>query len=309
MAKKFNLISNITNGAGLQKDTELLKQMLESYGHQVTCTMFNLSSPTFRKHDVNIFLEVVTPSWFPYADENWLMPNSEWWGQCWEGLVPRFSKVLCKTKDCFEIWKKKVGTRAIYTGFEANDFYQPNVERKPVFLHLAGKSETKNTAAVMEAWKQFNLPYPLIVSAFKENIVRLCQGIPNVTQITRFSDADAQRMLNECRFHIMPSKYEGFGHAIHEALSCKGIVITTDAPPMKDFAGIERRLLIPVAVKKPRPPLTWFYEVTGAAVAAAVHKAAQLYQDEIETIGDAARDGFLLERDEFRRIFREVAGG
>jgi hypothetical protein len=45
---------------------------------------------------------------------------------------------------------------------------------------MAGKSETKNTAAVMEAWRQYPLP-PLTVIAWKPNIARNCKGVPNVT--------------------------------------------------------------------------------------------------------------------------------
>lgn len=301
----YNLISNITNGAGLQRDTELLRRMLEAAGHKVTCTMFNESAPTFRPHDVNVFLEVVNPSWVRYAKENWLVPNSEWWGTCWESTVPSFSKVLCKTRDCYDIWQRKVGGRAIYIDFEANDFYQPDIVRQPVFLHLAGKSETKNTAAVMVAWRDFRLPYKLVVSAFKPNIVALCRNIPNVVQVDRFDEQQTIRMMNECQFHIMPSKYEGFGHAIHEALGCKGIVVTTDAPPMRDFSGIQRSLLIP-STKTPRNHLTPFYDVTGAAVAQAVHNAARLYPDQLVAMGDDARTGFLADRDFFRAKFAEV---
>lgn len=306
--RTFNLISNISNGAGLQKDTELLRGLIESHGHSVTCTMFNESAPTFRPHDVNIFLEVVTPQWLQFGKQNWIVPNSEWWYPCWDPVLPRINKVLCKTKDCHEIWTRKAGSRAIYIGFEANDFYKSGIQRKPTFLHLAGKSETKNTAAVMEAWRNFNLPYPLIISAFKPGIVELCQGVKNVTQVHRFGDSQAVEMLNECQFHIMPSKNEGFGHAIHEALGCKGIVITTDAAPMNQFTGVDKRLLIPVARKVPRL-LTFFHEVSGQDVAAAVHKAAQLYPDELEAIGNAAREGFIADRTFFREKFAEVVNG
>jgi hypothetical protein len=305
--KTFNLISNITNGAGLQKDTELLARMLESYGHKVTRTMFNDPYPTFRRHDVNIFLEVISHPWLFHATENWLVPNSEWWGQCWEPFIPRFNKVLCKTKDCLNIWNRKVGNRAIYTGFEANDYFNADVPRQRTFLHLAGKSETKNTAAVIAAWRTYNLPYPLIVSAFKPNIMALCKGVPNVTLVTRFGDDEAKHVINECLFHVMPSKNEGFGHAIHEALGCKGIVITTDAPPMNEFAGIDKRLCVGVERKSPRPPLTFFYEVNPGILANMVHKAAQLNEAEISSMGELARAGFLSEREFFRNKFEELA--
>lgn len=307
---RFNLISNITNGAGLQKDTELLRRMLVEAGHAVTCTMFNESNPTFRQHDVNVFLEVVTPAWLRYAGQNWIVPNSEWWYPCWDSVLPNVSRVFLKTKEAHKIWSNKVGAgRCVMLGFEANDFYQPDEPRTRTFLHLAGKSETKNTAAVCAAWRDHNLPYPLIVSAFKPEIMRLCKGVPNLTLVERYTDAQAVRKLNECMFHIMPSKNEGYGHAIHEALSCKGIVITTDAPPMNEFNGVDKRLLIPVEKKVPRL-LTHFFEVNPAEVAAACHRAVRLYPDQIEQIGETARAGFLADREAFRAAFaKEFANG
>lgn len=303
---KFNLISNITNGAGLEKDTNLLKALLESFGHAVTCTMFNENNPTFRQHDINIFIEVVTPAWIRFARENILMPNSEWWYPCWDHMLPHVTRVLCKTKACHEIWSRKVGpNRAIMMGFESNDFYRPEVERLPKFLHLAGKSETKNTATVCAAWRDYNLPYPLTVSAFKPEIIQHCRGIQNLTLVERFTDEQAIVALNSHQFHIMPSKNEGYGMAIHEALSCKGIVLTTDAPPMNEFAGIDRLMCIPVASSTPRL-LTKFYEVTPGALAATVHKAARLDAGYIQVLGDAARIGFLQEREQFRNEFKKL---
>lgn len=299
----FTIISNITNGAGLEKDYVLIKSMLESYGHKVTGEMFNAPCPIYRNSDVNIFLEVVAPNYLRFGKQNWLIPNSEWWFDCWNSSLPYFSKVLCKTHDCYELWCKKVGAaKCVYVGFEANDYYREEVERQPTFLHLAGKSETKNTFAVAEAWRKYNLPYKLVVSAFKPEIVKMVQGLPNVTQVTRFPDV--VQVLNECRFHIMPSKNEGFGHALSEAAGCKGVILTTNAPPM-NMKPVDKRLLIPVWKTVPRL-MTKFYEVTPEAVANAVHLAASLAPAELQTIGDGAREQFLRERDDFRRKFEEV---
>lgn len=304
---KFTIVSNITNGAGLQRDYELLKGMLEAKGHTVHGEMFNSNNPTFWPSDVVVFLEVVDPRWFrPGVQQYWMVPNSEWWYPMWEPFVKRFSKVLCKTKDCLRLWMPKVGARATFMGFEANDFYRPEVERKKIFLHLAGKSETKNTQAVVAAWRQFHLPYQLIISAFKPCIMNLCRNIPNVTLVTRFDETQVRRVMNECRFHIMPSKAEGYGHAIHEALGCGGAVLTTNAPPMNEFAGLDDQLLIPVAQTTPRPPLTLFYEVNAAGVAQAVNRAWQLRDDTLRIISEKARDGFLADRQAFRMAFDKL---
>lgn len=304
MSKSFTIISNITNGAGLEKDYLLLKRMLESYGHTVRGEMFNSPNPTFRHADVNIFLEVINDKHMPYGKENWVVPNSEWWYDCWNHTLPRFNKVLCKTRDCYDLWSAKVGAaRCVYIGFEANDYYRPEIVKKPVFLHLAGKSETKNTYAVMQAWRQFSIPHPLIVSAFKPEIINLTRGVKNVTQVTRFPDV--VQVMNECRFHIMPSKNEGFGHALSEAAGCKGVVLTTDAPPMNQ-KPVDPRMLIGVERSVPRL-MTKFYEVSPAAIANRVALATSLPTEELDRIGEEAREKFLFERQAFREALAEVA--
>lgn len=303
----FNIVTNIVNGAGLQRDYLLLRGLLESYGHQVTGTMFNDANPTFRQHDVNIFLEVIRPEHMRFARRNWVMPNSEWWYPEWEPCLRGMELVLCKTPDAYAIWNAKVGQRAVYTGFESNDFYRPDVKRVPEFLHMAGKSETKNTAAVMAAWRNYNLPYKLTAVAFKPEIVKLCTGVPNVMHVERYTDEQVIQKMNECIFHIMPSKYEGFGHYIHEAIGCGGVVVTTDAAPMNQFGGIPKEVLIPVASVQPRLAAR-FNLVSADHIAQQVHRAARMTPERIAEIHTQGRAAFLTERNFFRNVFQSIAG-
>ena len=305
----FTIVSNITNGAGLQRDYELLRRMLESKGHTVHGEMFNSNNPTFHRSDVVIFLEVVDPRWFnAQVKEFWMVPNSEWWYVQWEPFVNRFSRVLCKTQDCYRLWVPKVGAqKCVMMGFEANDFYRPEIPRKRAFLHLAGKSETKNTWAVAMAWRNFSIPYPLTVSAFKPCIMNICRTVPGINLIERIPEGEAlTRTLNENWFHLMPSKYEGYGHAIHEALGCAGVVLTTNAPPMNEYTGLSDHYLIPVEKVTPRPPLTHFYEVGPAGIMEAVRRAMAQTDDELVRLGTRARIGFLADREAFRKTFNEL---
>lgn len=305
-AKTFNLITNLNNGAGLERDYRLLRSLLEAHGHRVTGTQFNSPNPAFTRHDVNIFLEVVTPEWLPFARENWIVPNSEWWYPAWDHVLPQVSHVLCKTQDCLRIWSRKAGAaKCRFIGFESDDLYSPEIIRKPAFLHMAGKSETKNTAAVMEAWKNHALPYPLTVVAFKPGIAALCMNVPNVTHVERLTEADVAAYMNEFEFHIMPSKYEGFGHYIHEAIGCGGLVITTDAPPMSEFNGIAKELLIPVGRREQRLE-AFFNLVSPSQVADRVHAAAQLSVERKAQIHNQAREAFLSDRAAFRAAFEAV---
>ena len=304
--RAFNISTNLTNGAGLQRDYELMRRMLESYGHRVNGLMFNNYEIAPPICDISIFLEVINP---PHIGgrQNWFIPNSEWYYPCWNGVLPRFCKILCKTKDCYDIWCKKVGVgKCVYIGFESLDFYRPEVVRKPEFLHMAGKSETKNTKAVCDAWREFKLPYPLTVVAFKPEIAKMAQGIPNVTWVERYTDEQVAQAMNENIFHVMPSKYEGFGHYIHEAIGCGGVVLTTDAAPMNQFNGIFKPFLIPVERREKRLE-AFFNLVSPKAVAEVVHRAANTPAEEIESYRQQGRAAFLSDRDFFRDAFKKVA--
>ena len=76
---RFNVISNLHNGAGLQRNYELLRHALEVRGHQVHGVQFNAKPLLVPKADVNIFDEVVNVNAFAAAPKQWVMPHLEWW--------------------------------------------------------------------------------------------------------------------------------------------------------------------------------------------------------------------------------------
>lgn len=310
-----NIITNHTNGAGLQKDSDLLTAILQSRGHDVRKIQFD--APTARRHgqgiqhraDVNFFMELVNKNVLDSAPINVLIPNSEWWSDAaWGSLIGRFHFVWAKTVDCQRIWLKKAKNPACVRliGWEAQDFYNPEIPRQMRFLHCSGKSLTKNTAAVMEAWRVYKIPYPITVSAWKPEIVKLCQGIPNVTHVSRFPEESMAQVMNQHLFHVMPSKYEGFGMAIHEALGCGGVVLTTDAAPMREFAGIPQELLLPVTQVIPTRAAR-FNIVSAAGIAEKVHQAAGLSDDQLHDLIIKARAGFEQDRAFFNKaILKEL---
>lgn len=300
----YTLITNLENGAGLQRDFLMLKERLEALGHAVRGEQFNAINPTHRRCDVNIFLEVVTPSHMQYATENWFVPNCEWYFPCWDGLLPRFNKVLCKTQDALNIWQRKTPGRAIFTGWEANDFFNPAIERKREFLHLARNSENKGTEHIIETWRKFPMPYPLTIVARKADVVKYCRGAAGVNLIEELSEAELITKMNACQFHLAPTRYEGFGMWIHEALGVGATVITTDAPPMNTFNGIA--ITVPVQRSEPRL-LARFNHVDHTALATAVHKAWQFDNQQLAEIHSNARAAFLSDREFFRQKIKELA--
>ena len=298
--KRFNIITNLTNGVGLQREYEILRDVLASAGHAVTGVHFQhtVGCP---QADVNLFLETVVPSVFGAAPENWVMPNPEWWLDEYQRSMPNLTRVLCKTRHAYDLFRVLAGDRACYVGFMSRDLYQPDIERKPRFLHLAGNSQIKNTEVILKAWKK--LPYRLTVVS--PHFHREASKLRHVKVYDRVSEEKLRQLMNSRQFHLCPSKYEGFGHYIHEALGVGAVVITSDAPPMNEL-GLPSELLVP-STPGVMLRLVRLHDVTPQAVIDRVKHVVQLSSSRIQEISRAARANFEQERANFRACFLEVA--
>lgn len=313
---KFNICTNTDNGVGLQADYLLLRGLLESWGHQVTGIHFK-KKPQLEEApqaDVNLFLEVIAYDIIKKAKQNWLMPNPEWFAT-WdhtEGL-PQINKFLCKTKEAVRIFNSLYGSdRVQYVGFESRDLYDPDVTRQRKFFHMAGQSRYKNSQAVAYAFAKFfddpsdkDVHKELVFVGAYEEEVQFARDHKNVKYIQRATEAELKKLMNECSFHIIPSGTEGWGHAIHEALGVGAVVISTDYPPMNEFAGISPELLI--APQRAMPELAAQRAFVGAfEVKAMIDKVWKLPQDKLNVFGWQARKAFLNQREDFRNAFKKV---
>ncbi len=319
MAKKdVNIVSSLV-GKGLEREAHLLRDLLSEHDiYTVLIHYTDYANATLVRADYNLFLEVVMPNVFNLSRENWLLPNCEWWNPINDRFLPQFSKVLCKTMDCYRIWSQKVGAqKCVYTGFEARDLYDPTIPRENRFLHVAGESEYKNTEAVITAWKSGNWgikPFPLTVVTRQKRYQDMCLGLTDdrkdrITLINRADEGELKRLMNSHRFHILPSSYEGFGHALHEGIGCGALMITTDAPPMSEFGGIMGDWKVPCVNKSTRALAQLaMVNFSGVMVAAMKAVSAATNQAFIERKSQEARQAFLAEREAFRKRFLTLVG-
>ena len=286
-------------GAGLEQEAHILQDLLASHGVQSTLVHYTDQNKALFPADITISLEVVMPRVFGLARRHYLLPNSEWWVPQNERYLPQFTKILCKTEHCYDVWSRKVGPeRCVYTSFEARDLYDPRIERQSAFLHVAGHSSAKNTVAVVKAWHEHaNLPSLTVVCDNAEMIPLLRQpssGSP-VYHVRRAQELELKHFMNSHCYHIMPSAYEGFGHALHEGIGCDAQVFTTDAPPMNQYKGVVP-YFIPVSERSPRC-LVQTSKITPAGVYDTVMKWLNL------PLPLAPRFHFLENRDFFRQAF------
>jgi len=270
---KVALVTNI-NGKGLQIDAELLKGWFEARGHSAELVQFN--APWKGNADLGIMLEVVEPFFFPQAPRWWWFPNLEWTTPEMLPHAPKFEWVLAKTRDAERVLSAR-WPNVRYTGFLTRDRYDASVERLPKFLHLGGESAFKNTSAVISAWREWRYydgsDIDAELTVVSNTPLVECPPTPSVTYIKRATDEEIKHLQNSHLFHLLPSAYEGWGHALHEAQSVRAVITTTDAEPMDE---VEAAYVISVERTR-QVNLATLHEIGGRLVRQSVKEALERY--------------------------------
>lgn len=313
---RFNIIGK-SNGAGLSRDLSLLSDALRNAGQETGITvigqvqakrrrsimaqwrvrgaMFFKRQPLTR---VNIMLEHVWPQFLPAAHINIAVPNPEWFDSHDRRFLPSLNCVWAKTGRTREVFKA-LGCHTAFIGFDSCDRFRPQALRERSFFHLAGKSTMKNTDHVLRVWARHpHWPLLIVVHHRESDHVPELRAA-NIRRVFGYiDDAKLVELQNRSRFHICPSRTEGWGHYIGEALSVAAVTISVDAPPMNELVSGERGLLIP-ATSTGMQRLATTYDFDEPAFVDTIERALALSEAECTRLGDNARRWFLANKREF----------
>jgi len=316
------------NGGGLTRDLDILGKAITEIGGRVLYNgepkragktprlLTKLGSRArrvlsgasgVRPFSVNLHLERISDAWLPMASLNVLIPNQEWFREEDAPLLPAVDLVLCKTRHAEAIFRQ-MGKECAFLGFASEDrVLGSGVEHagRPTCLHVAGKSLTKGTEAVLSAWSE-HPEWPMLTVVRRAHaygdvrVVSPRPRTPNVHLIDDFvEDHELRRMQNEHAIHLCPSEVEGFGHSLVEGCSCGAVVVTTDAPPMNELIQPERGVLVPYREEIPmRSGMR--YRVDGKSLEESVQETLALSPAARAALGRGARQWFLESRDGFR---------
>lgn len=273
------IVTNIDAAIGLATEYCLLREFLVALGHEVTGIQYDTEELPARKFDLMISMETVSRCLFDFAPLHWYFANPEWFKPHLVNLVgKRFDKIFCKTHEAERILAPMFPGKVHYVGFLTRDQYDPGIPRENKFLHIGGNSSFRGTQTVLDAWKwekngrRIPAELTIVSTALKDRT-----PIPNVTLLDRVTDEELKVLQNSHLFHLYPAGTEGFGHAIHEALSVNAVIVTTAAPPMDEI-----RNALPVRhVGKSKYNLATVYEVSALDIYDIICAMLPKFQDEV----------------------------
>lgn len=166
--------------------------------------------------------------------------------------------VICPTKICYERYKKWFLNKAIYLPYPIDtEYFNPkNIEykNKYFFLHNQGNGGAHWRKGSEQVYKAFKLMQHLCENASLwinrqptlDPIYHLTQNVDNLN-INVMNFSNQIDIYKQGVIYLAPSKREGIGLPIIEAMSCGLPVITTNAPPMNEWITNKDML---ISVKK-----------------------------------------------------------
>ena len=290
------------NGVGLSTDMVLLEKFFTGEGH--TVRRADWEAPHIEPCDLIVFLELFGSQLLPYARRSVFVPNLEWMIPTWIPALRGVTQMWAKSIAAYKVLRGlKMPTE--YTGFLTRDRYDRTVERSNSCLHLKGRSSAKNTYAVVEAWQRFGTYLPQLTIIANDPIR---QKLPdNVTVLGRLGDEEISHHLNTHRIHVCPSKVEGWGHYITEALTCRGVVVTTSESPMVEHVTPQWGFIVePYGVQQLAGTFVNEVGISAEKLAACVMEAAILSPERSSEMGRMARAHALRRNGEFSATVRSL---
>jgi glycosyltransferase involved in cell wall biosynthesis len=299
------------NGVGLDQDAALLRSLLDECSLTSTWRQPRLLDirprlPLGRppRSDLLVYLERVFPAWHRTAAKSVLIPNQERYPRRHLRRLRLPDAILCKSHHATEIFSRH-HPNVRFLGFTSPDCrvegIAPDYAR---CFHLAGRSTLKGTDEVLKAWHAHPDWPVLTLVVHPQNAPRKVPA--NVELISRhLGEKELRQLQNRCGIHLCPSRSEGWGHYIEEAMSCQAITDTTDAPPMNELVDPRRGVLVPYNRSESRHLGTNF-RVDPGRLDNAISRILDTPHDELAGMGRAARRWFEDNDDAFRKRFHAL---
>ncbi|WP_309089050.1 glycosyltransferase family 4 protein [Phenylobacterium sp.] len=218
-------------------------------------------------------------------------------------LFSIYDFLICNTQRHYEAFRWHPGASYVPWGTEV-DLFKPRPKKngRLRFFHSCGwDTARKGTDLVIAAFNQIraDVDAELIIHSQIDLSGSICED----DRITvKVGTVPAPGLYHLGDFYVYPSRLEGIGLTICEALAVGLPVITTDEGPMSEFVLPGRTgYLVPVARRFVRGDNYYWpmAEVSVPDLAAAMRRACALSRSEVEMMQSAAR-GYAVESRSWR---------
>lgn len=232
-------------------------------------------------------------------------------GKLYQQLIRRgFSKakhfisVSNKTRKDLErfLLSSPLSSDVVYNGFHQKFFLTNKEEarialskraavdlRRGFILHVGGNLWYKNRPGVIDiynSWRSTSVhPLPLVMigEAPDEGLLqqqKTSEYAPDIHWLVNIEDEYVRLAYSAASVFLFPSKAEGFGWPIAEAMASGSPVITTDEAPMTEVAGDAGFLIANSPVDKS----SLSYKTWASDAAKIVTKVTQLSNDDLQSV-------------------------
>jgi hypothetical protein len=249
---KVNIISSFRANTGLNQDTHILRGILTAvFDSNVSLACVPHVHPHCEEADVNIFIEVVNPSLFPYARKNIWIPNIEWTYRTWQPYLDMMDEIWVKTREAEDVFKSLTKTNVRNIGWTSIDKVCDQDMKKNYYKAIVpvGKNIYRHPRAIFQAYMRIReenpqlygrLPVLNVVFSPNHLDVKVPPSIEDkvVLKAEVMKEREYEDLLKECGLCICLSVAEGFGHAVNEAMSVGcNLILSPIRPFVEDLVG------------------------------------------------------------------------
>jgi glycosyltransferase involved in cell wall biosynthesis len=245
---RVNIIGNHRKGTGVSQDVLILHGLIvHVLGKETQIRHVPHYYPQCPEAELNFFIEVITPSLFPYAAKNIWIPNPEWTYKTWEPYAKMVDAIWVKTHEAEKLFAEW-GVPTRYIGWTSIDKVQPETKNYHKAIVPVGKNIWRNPKPVIQAYMRLSQQNPDMYRALPElHIVHDPNAIklppipePFLDKIKVHSEVLSEtaydELLQECGLCICMSAAEGFGHAVNEAMSTGSVVMLSPIDAFRELS-------------------------------------------------------------------------
>merc|ERR1711935_476638 len=211
---KVNIIS-IDNKHSLSTDSQLVREILNSIREKkkITFEFCPFHKNTANIADVNIFIGIISNSFFKYAPINIFVIDPHKFYKVWIPLFKKLDYIIVRNdygKNIIENFVEK--EKIINIGWKIQDKYIYSIEKKfNEYLFIIGLSNYRCLDEVLDIWDK------------------------NYPKLTILCNKHYLKLINSIGIHLCLSSIGSMGNTLHDCLLSKSIPVVLDCAPYRDY--------------------------------------------------------------------------